>query len=328
MRIRMSGAVGARDGKELKVTSDTGNSMAACPNVVAKFTLSSEISNDNLVPLLLGDTVVVTLLSETMVPFLKWAGGKRWLFERGLAVSLESYVRHIEPFLGGGAAFFAVQPRRALLSDVNPELINLYEQVRDHPEEIASGLEELQSLHSKDFYYEMRRKRPESSLERAIRTIYLNRTCWNGLYRVNRKGEFNVPIGTKSSVVLDTDDFKRASELLNSAVIKTCDFEETIQQASEGDLVFIDPPYTVKHNVNGFVKYNEAIFTWSDQVRLRDCARDAALRGATVIITNADHSSIRDLYSFANRIESIERSSVISGVASARARTTELMITL
>lgn len=261
-----------------------------------------------------------------MLPFLKWAGGKRWLFNEDFIKTLPRFDRYVEPFLGGGAGFFALEPDVALISDINPELINLYESVRDFPSEIIKLLQKHQVLHSKDYYYSIRENIPQSSLERAARTLYLNRTCWNGLYRLNQRGEFNVPIGSKTSVILPTDDFFRASEILRRAKILQADFEYVLDKSGDGDLVFIDPPYTVAHNMNGFVKYNEKIFTWSDQIRLKKSIESAAQRGASIILSNANHSSISDLYEGLGTQQEVSRHSVISGSSASRGRTTELIV--
>jgi DNA adenine methylase len=164
--------------------------------------------------------------------------------------------------------------------------------------------------------------------KRAAQFLYLNRTCWNGLYRENLRGEFNVPIGTKSSVYDEDENFELLSETLGGAQILCQDFETTIALATAGDLVFIDPPYTTAHNLNGFVKYNQKIFSWADQHRLSVAACEAKDRGATVLITNAHHSSIEELYKGAKEISVLDRPSVISGRASGRKSTAELLIRL
>jgi len=143
---------------------------------------------------------------------------------------------------------------------------------------------------------------------------------------VNRKNEFNVPIGTKSNVVLPTDDFQRMSRVLGGADILAQDFESTLDSARHGDFVFVDPPYTVKHNLNGFVKYNDKIFQWADQIRLRDAVVRAATRGAMVLVTNANHQSIREIYEDVGRQEVVARASVLSGSAAHRIRTEELVV--
>ncbi|MDF2369089.1 Dam family site-specific DNA-(adenine-N6)-methyltransferase [Sneathiella sp.] len=260
-----------------------------------------------------------------MKPFIKWAGGKRWLVESN-HLNLPKYSgRYIEPFLGGGAMFFHISPKEAILSDVNPRLINAYRAVRDNWQAVESELRKMQRLHSTHYYYEERnrlRKTPHTS---AAQFLYLNRTCWNGLYRENLSGKFNVPIGTKTQVIMPDDDFKSASSILNNAIISVCDFEETMAAAMKNDLVFLDPPYTTAHNTNGFIKYNQNIFSWKDQIRLRDCVEDAYCRGAKIVMTNANHQTIWDLYSGLGTPKVIARSSVISAKSSSRGQTTEAL---
>jgi len=257
-------------------------------------------------------------------PFLKWAGGKRWLINAGLPQPA-AFERYVEPFLGGGAVFFGLAPQAAILSDVNPELISLYEVIRDEPSTLMQHMLEHHVQHSRDYYYRVRADVPTERIARAARMLYLNRTCWNGLYRVNRMGEFNVPIGTKTAVVMHDDDFEAVSSLLRNVEINCCDFEDTITQTKAGDFLFVDPPYTVKHNMNGFVKYNENIFTWADQVRLRDVIAEAIERGTSVVVTNADHSSIHELYKSVATYRSVPRSSVLAGPVERRGRTTEAL---
>lgn len=259
-------------------------------------------------------------------PFLKWAGGKRWLAEReDFSVPL-GINRYIEPFLGGGAIFFSAVPARAILSDVNAKLIGAYTAIRDNPLAIRELMLKHHAAHCREYYYEMRGKTLPDPIQRAGQFLYLNRACWNGLYRENLKGEFNVPIGTKTAIALDDDDFEGISAALSGADIRCCDFAETIDEAGKGDFLFIDPPYTTAHNLNGFVKYNQKIFTWDDQVRLRNCVQKAAQRGAKIVVTNADHASICDLYVDVGALSQVKRASVISGKASARQLTTELII--
>lgn len=263
---------------------------------------------------------------DVVIPFLKWAGGKRWFAERCMHLIPEGFNRYIEPFLGSGAMYFALKPQQAILSDLNADLINCYAVVRDAPEAIAARLEDHQVLHDYQHYYGVRAEKPDDPVERAAWFIYLNRTCWNGLYRVNRRNEFNVPIGTKTAVVLATDNFLRSSRLLAGADIANCDFEQTLGLAVEGDFVFVDPPYTVKHNLNGFVKYNDRIFSWADQVRLRDAVVAAAGRGASVLVTNANHASIREIYQGIGQMKVVQRASVLAASSSHRGQTDELVI--
>lgn len=263
----------------------------------------------------------------SIIPPLKWAGGKRWLFQIYENELPPETTRYIEPFFGGGAAFFAFRPKAAILSDINEELMNLYKCLKSNPKELFRALTLHHKKHSSEHYYKLRSKVFGNDVDRAARTLYLNRTCWNGLYRVNRKGEFNVPIGTKTRVIYDTDDFEALAARLKDAELNICDFEESIEKAGAGDFVFADPPYTVKHNFNGFLKYNEKIFSWEDQVRLSKALLAAKMRGADIFLTNADHVSIRNLYKHEFEITRIHRASVIAGDSSSRGKITELVIT-
>ncbi|WDR05102.1 Dam family site-specific DNA-(adenine-N6)-methyltransferase [Devosia rhodophyticola] len=261
-------------------------------------------------------------------PFLKWAGGKRWLVDR-TDFRLPPYSgRYIEPFLGGGAVFFSHRPKLAILSDANPRLIEVYKVIRSDWTSLIDLLEIDHNLHSKDYYYSRRSERPTTEVERAAQFIYLNRSCWNGLYRVNQRGEFNVPIGTKSWILSSADDFGSTAKALAQVELVATDFEETVNRAVNGDLIFADPPYTVAHNFNGFVKYNESIFSWDDQIRLKNSLIRAASRGVTIRLTNADHPSVRSLYNEVADIQVMDRRSVISGQSHGRNKTTELLISM
>lgn len=261
------------------------------------------------------------------IPFLKWAGGKRWLVKNHSELFPNSYNRYFEPFLGSGAVFFHLKPKNAVLSDANPRLIETYQAIKENHKLIERYLLAHQNQHSKDYYYNIRAMKLRSKFTRAAQFIYLNRTCWNGLYRENKKGEFNVPIGTKSNVLLTSDNFENTAKMLERAELLPSDFEDIIDRSSDGDLIFVDPPYTVAHNCNGFIKYNQSIFTWDDQVRLSSTLNAASDRGAHIIMTNADHPSIRNLYKQAN-IEVKSRSSIIGGRNSKRGKTSELFIQL
>ena len=262
-----------------------------------------------------------------ITPFLKWAGGKRWLARRCNDLFDTEYERYIEPFLGGASMFFALRPRNAILADCNKRLIETFVAVRRNPEGIVSALQQYQELHTDDFFYaERSRDYPESALKRAAQLIYLNRTCWNGLYRVNRKGEFNVPRGTKTTVLLDTDDFGAVATALKRAQLRTQDFATTLRTAEAGDLVYVDPPYTVQHNNNGFGKYNENIFSWEDQIRLKRAVDAAVKRGAKVAVSNADHTTVRELYRGVGGLATVRRKSVIAGSAQHRGEIGEVLI--
>ena len=264
--------------------------------------------------------------NEKVGPFLKWAGGKRWLVRSDSQISPLVYKKYFEPFIGGGAVFFSMNHNSFLIADANVELVNCYNAIRSDFQAVKSSLAIHHRKHSFDYYYKIRASQPSTSHTRAAKFIYLNRTCYNGLYRVNRKGGFNVPKGTTEKVILESDDFGRVSKKLQNGKILHQDFEQTISMANDGDFIFIDPPYTVKHNMNGFVSYNEKIFSWEDQERLKTSIVEAVKRGVMVTLTNADHSSIRELYDGLCEIQSVSRSSLIAGRAKNRGKTTEVIM--
>lgn len=175
-----------------------------------------------------------------VAPFLKWAGGKRWLVANHKSIFPQFFKTYFEPFLGSAAVFFYLAPNQAVLSDANKDLIEAYWVIKDNWQRLEKALMRHQRLHSNEYYYEMRDARPRTSVARAARFLYLNRTCWNGLYRVNLNGTFNVPIGTKSAVVLSSDNFEEVSARLKNAKLYVCDFEKTIDRAEAGDFVFVD----------------------------------------------------------------------------------------
>lgn len=264
---------------------------------------------------------------QRFTPFLKWAGGKRWLADEHSILFPTIFSRYIEPFLGSGSIFFALAPAKSILADSNDRLIETYIQIRNEPEIVYQLLRNHQAVHCGEHYYEERgREYLHCPSKRAAQFIYLNRTCWNGLYRVNRKGQFNVPRGTKSSVLLSTDDFRALSSLLTSSELLSQDFSYTMARAKSGDFVYVDPPYSVRHKYNGFTKYNENIFCWKDQTRLRDDVKKAISRGALVAVSNADHDSIRELYSNIGRIRTLTRKSVIAAGSNYRGTIEELLV--
>lgn len=228
--------------------------------------------------------------------------------------------------MGGGAIFFGLVPKCAILSDVNYDLILTYQAISDDWKAVQTALKRYQRSHSKKYFYEERDRVRRKLHEKAAQFLYLNRTCWNGLYRVNLRGKFNVPKGTKTNVILATDDFQSISNALKNATLLSADFEDVIENAASGDFVFIDPPYTVKHNVNGFIKYNEKLFSWEDQIRLASAVIRAAKRNVKILITNANHKSIRNLYRDVGYLKKLNRFSVLAGDKNSRGKTTELAV--
>jgi DNA adenine methylase len=259
-------------------------------------------------------------------PFLKWAGGKRWLIQAHSQLFDLQFDNYIEPFLGSGSVFFHMLPEKSILSDKNPHLIDTYKAIKKNWKLVYELLSEHSARHCHDYYYEMRALDLTDSYAKAAQLIYLNRTCWNGLYRVNKNGKFNVPKGSKDKVIYETDDFYNIAKALKKARLYNNDFEIIIDKANSNDLLFVDPPYTVNHNNNGFLKYNKSIFSWDDQIRLSKAVIRAQERGAKVILTNANHVAIQDLYRERFDIRPIPRASVLAGKAEYRGQVTELLV--
>ncbi len=240
-------------------------------------------------------------------PFLKWAGGKyrlapqigALLTPKRLPSSLGH--RYFEPFLGGGAVFFAAADRfkQAVLSDVNAELINAYNVVRDFPDDLVQQLGLLKF--DKDIFYELRAKKPEdfSPVRRAARTIYLNKSCFNGLFRLNKEGRFNTPFGKFKTPpkILDEENLRACSQVLRQGTTILCqDFSETVQDAGTGDVVYFDPPYVPLNTTSNFTSYTSSGFDLADQQRLAVCFRELIKRGVRVVLSNSDTPLVRDLY--------------------------------
>lgn len=235
----------------------------------------------------------------SLKPFLKWAGGKRQLL-----TILESYIpqrygKYIEPFIGGGALFFHLEPHNAIISDSNDDLINTYHMVRDEVDELISLLDSYP--HDKNFFYDIRSNHPMdlTPVERAARFIYLNRTCFNGLYRVNKKGEFNVPFGSyKNPKICDAPLLRSASRALKNVLIQTSDYKTVLlENAKEGDLVFLDPPYYPISTFSDFKRYTKEFFYETDHKQLATIFRELSSRGVHVILTNSNAPLIRNLFS-------------------------------
>jgi DNA adenine methylase len=260
-------------------------------------------------------------------PFIKWAGSKRFLLPEIVPLLPKNINAYHEPFLGSGALFFLLRPDVAFLSDACADLMATYSAVASDAETVLSVLSEWAA--GPEQYYRLRNEAPTTDkfLE-AARFIYLNRNCWNGLYRVNLSGKFNVPYGRpKAANDLDADNFRAcAQDLGRSGVVITAgDFERNLQAVTPGDLVFLDPPYVTQHNNNGFREYNERLFSWKDQIRLAAAAATLANRGANVIVTNAFNPDIANLYDGFTVVKS-ERSSTIASDKAKRGRAVEAII--
>lgn len=245
-------------------------------------------------------------------PLLKWPGGKRWLAPWLADLVRDNLTgRYFEPFLGGGSLFFHLRPAQALLSDINPDLIETYCAVRDSYRRVLRSLRNM-PVSSED-YYAFRDRVPRDRIARAARFLYLNRTAFGGIFRLNCKGEFNVPYGggeRTPAQLCRPGVLGDVSRLLAGAHLQCADFQPTMSHAAAGDVVYCDPTYTVAHNNNGFIRYNEQNFSWDDQRRLALAARSAQRRGAFVVVSNAFHRDVRQLYPWAECYEVRRRSLV------------------
>lgn len=259
-------------------------------------------------------------------PFLKWAGGKQWLVPLANTLLPDNFGgRYYEPFLGGGALFFALAPPRASLSDSNAELISGYCALRD---DVDRTIRELRSYpHDRRFFEALRERRPQATHTRAARLIYLNRTAFNGLYRVSRTGHFNVPFGRYTKpTICNEPRLRAAAEALRGVTLSASTFSRAVGRATLGDFVYFDPPYITGHTNNGFHKYNARLFSWDDQVKL---AKNVALLGkkrVRVAISNADHPSVLALYPGLYCYRLVRRSAIGGGL-DYRGEVRELLLT-
>lgn len=260
--------------------------------------------------------------------FLKWAGGKKWFVNRENMRFPDEYNRYIEPFLGSGAVFFYLEPQEAILSDINNELINTYIAVRDEIEAVYRNLKIHERHHCREYYYQIRDSNTRTLATSAARMIYLNKSCFNGIYRVNRQGEFNVPYGTKEAISFNHENLVESSNVLQNAQIFCRDFEATIDMAQESDFIFCDPPYAVVNEENRFIGYNADVFSWKDQIRLAEALIRAKDRKVKIIMTNVEHKDVRRLYENIKGVtlDTVQRKCFIAGAAEGRKIYQELIV--
>jgi DNA adenine methylase len=272
-------------------------------------------------------------LLRAPAPFVKWAGGKKALSAKVVDLISDQHIhRYYEPFLGGGAVFFALHPKRAVLSDSNPELINAYLQIRSHVAEVIELLKAHQASHSRAYYYSVRKDPPSDPVARAAWFLYLNRTCYNGLWRVNSSGRFNVPMGSyKNPRIVDEQKLRAASIALQPAEIVCADFESVLTHLSPrpnmGDVVYFDPPYVPLSSTAHFTAYTKEDFTEEDQRRLARVARVFNDKGVRLILSNSETPLIRSLFPnppFKTNV--VRMSRAISSVGSGRGKIPELLI--
>jgi len=281
---------------------------------------------------------VNTLITKKYQPFIKWVGGKRGLLKQLLPLFPKEFKNYHEPFLGGGAVFFELyslgylEDKKVYLSDINSELVNTYNVVKNNPIDLISNLEIYKEKHSKDFYYETRALDREdrflkiSELERATRFIYLNKTCFNGLYRVNKKGYFNTPIGSyKNPNIADKDTILSASSALQNAVIINQSFAKVIENSDKDDLVYFDPPYYPLNVTSSFTAYDSNCFLEDAQFELFEVFDTLSDEEVKVLHSNSDTTFIKDLYKKYN-INLVTANRFINSKSNGRGKINEVLI--
>jgi DNA adenine methylase len=246
------------------------------------------------------------MMSVEPKPFVKWAGGKRQLIDVLIGNVPRKYNAYIEPFVGGGALLFGLKPQKAVISDINAELVNAYKVVKNKLQALIADLEKHKN--EEEYFYKIRLLNPKtlSGVERASRFIYLNKTCFNGLYRENSKGQFNTPFGRyKNPNIVDVSTLCSVSNYLRVAKIDIFnqDYVSTAMMAKRGDFVYFDPPYHPFSATASFTKYSKSDFTSRDQEQLAEVFRELAKRGCYVVLSNSNTEFIKSLYEGFNRVE-------------------------
>ncbi len=264
--------------------------------------------------------------NEASSPILRWAGGKSRLLPRLMPLLPVSYSRFIDPMVGGGALFLYLRPRHSILGDINLELMSFYRALRTHPDRLIRRMTSLRA--SRDMYYRMRTLRTRDTVTRAVRFAYLNRLCWNGLYRVNRMGNFNVPIGSRLPRMLwDHQTLRATSRALRQAKLHVGDFGKMLQLVRPKDFVFLDPPYPRgAHDGLGFNRYTATTFGMTEHRRLGQWASELATRGAFVMIVLAARRKLLAAYPAQFRRRLLTTRSLISCNSSSRRRVREIVL--
>ena len=276
-------------------------------------------------------------LKEKPKPFVKWVGGKRQLLIQFKLRNLyppEKFNlingRYFEPFVGGGAVFFDLLPEKAFLSDLNSELVITYNVIKNNIDELIKSFKKHK--YEKEYFLKIRAKDPKklSDIEVASRFIYLNRTCFNGMYRVNSQGGFNVPFGKYSNpLICDEQNLRRVSKALKNVEIKCQDYKEVLKKAKKGDFVYFDPPYFPVSKTASFTSYTKEAFLEKEQIELRDTFLELHDKGCFVMLSNSDTPFINKIYSGHKgvRITKVEAGRAINSKASGRGKITEVLVT-
>jgi len=272
-------------------------------------------------------------MNNALPTFVKWAGGKSQLIEQYKNLFPKKFEKYFEPFLGSGAVFFFTKknfnPKKVLLSDINKELIITFTVVRDKVEELIESLKKRKKLHSKEYFYKVRKEKSKelSDVEIASRLIYLNKTCYNGLYRVNSKGEFNVPFGDyKNPAILDEKKLREAHKLLQNVKLKAIPFEKISNLIKKGDFIYLDPPYYPISKTSSFTSYTKDVFLEEKQKKLAEVFKKLNEKGCLVMLSNSDHPFIRGLYK-GFFIHLVKARRAISCIGKKRGKINEIVVT-
>lgn len=279
------------------------------------------------------------IIAEKPKPFVKWVGGKRQLLKqfRDLGLYPPEHFdpvknSYFEPFVGGGAVFFDLLPRHAYLSDMNAELVATYNVIKDDVEKLINALKKHEN--NKEYFLKIRAQRIEklSPLQIASRFVFLNRTCFNGMYRVNSTGGFNVPYGKyKNPLICDEVNFRKVSKALQNVTIAHQDYKETVKKAKKGDFVYFDPPYHPLTKTASFTSYTKENFGEKDQVELRDTFLELHKRGCFVMLSNSNADFINKIYgelkNHGIKLHKVEAGRAINSDASKRGKIAEVLVT-
>lgn len=271
--------------------------------------------------------------NNLVTPVLKWVGGKRQLLDTLRPLLPKTINKYCEPFIGGGAMLFDLQPKKALVNDINSDLILVYTVIRDNVNELIHRLEQFENTSEmfyavRDWDRNLEKYEALSDVERAARVIYLNKTCYNGLYRVNNAGEFNSPFGNyKNPNIVNAPVLRAVSAYFNAAEItfSTVDYAELLQNVRRGTFVYLDPPYDPVSDTSSFTGYARGGFTKDDQIRLRECCDELNRRGVRFMLSNSATDFIREQYA-AYHITTVQAKRAINSVASKRGDVDEVVV--
>jgi len=271
--------------------------------------------------------------NQLVLPVLKWAGGKRQLLQEIIKHIPDKYSTYYEPFLGGGAVLFELQPSKAVVNDINEELMNVYLVIRDHVEELIESLRKHKN--EAEYFYKIReldrdknRYNQLSNVEKASRIIYLNKTCYNGLFRVNSQGQFNVPFGSyKNPNIVNETTLRAVSNYFNKAEIsfKCGDFEEAVKGARKGSFVYFDPPYDPVSDTSSFTGYDIGGFDKEEQIRLKELCDKLNKKGVKFLLSNSATDFILDLYKDYN-ITIVQANRAINSKGNKRGKVDEVLV--